>query len=126
MRHVVEINLGLLEVLGIPVGGVEFPIAHVESAVVQHIIEQAGGRYAVLNPGAAWPNKRWPPSRFGAVAVALRDRHGLASVVTWGPDEQPIAQETVAASHGAATLTPPTSIPDLVALARGATLMISG
>lgn len=126
MRHVVQINLGLLEPLGLTVVRPEFPIDRVDSAVARQIGERTGGRYAVLNPGAAWPNKRWPPSRFGAVAVALRDRHGLASVVTWGPDEQPIAQETVAASHGAATLTPPTSIPDLVAIARGATLMISG
>jgi len=125
-RHVVQINLGLLEPLGLSVVRPEFPIDRVHSDIARRIAERTGGRYAVLNPGAAWPNKRWPPGRFGAVAAALHKRHGLLSVVTWGPGEQAIAEQTVAASSGAATLTPQTSIADLVALARGALLMISG
>lgn len=125
-RHVVQINLGLLEPLGLTAVTPEFPIERVDSDVAKRIVEQTGGRYALLNPGAAWPNKRWPPARFGAIAEALRARHGLASVVTWGPGEQPIADELVAASRGAAMLAPRTTIADLVALARGASLMISG
>ena len=31
----------------------------------------AAGRFAVLNPGAAWPNKRWPAARFGAAGGPL-------------------------------------------------------
>jgi heptosyltransferase-1 len=125
-RHVVQINLGLLEPLGLTVVRPEFPIDRVDSEIARRIADRTAGRYAILNPGAAWPNKRWPPPRFGAVAAALHARHGLASVVTWGPGEQSIAQETVSASSGAAMLTPPTSVGDLVALARGASLMISG
>ena len=125
-RHVVQINLGLLEPLGLTVVRPEFPIDSVHSDIARRVGERTGGRYALLNPGAAWPNKRWPPRRFGAVAAALQDRHGIQSIVTWGPGEREIAEEAVAASSGAATLTPPTSIADLVALARGATLMISG
>jgi heptosyltransferase-1 len=74
-RHVVEINLGLLRPLGITAGPPEFPIEQVDSAAARQICEQTGGRYALLNPGAAWPNKRWPPSRLAAVAVALGERH---------------------------------------------------
>jgi heptosyltransferase-1 len=126
IAHVVFQNLSLLEALGLTVVTPEFPIERTESAVANDMRERTGGRYALLNPGAAWPNKRWPPSRFGAVAAALRDRHGLLSVVPWGPGEQPIAEELVASSRGAAILSPPTAIADLVALARGAALMISG
>ena len=64
-RHVVEINLGLLQPLGIPVAAPEFPIARVESEVAADVCRRTGGRYALLNPGAQWPNKRWPPARFG-------------------------------------------------------------
>ena len=85
-----------------------------------------GGRYALINPGAAWPNKRWPPARFGAVAGRAARAARLASVVLWGPGEEAIAGEVVASSGGAAMLSPPTTIADLVALARGAALMISG
>jgi lipopolysaccharide heptosyltransferase I len=125
-RHVVELNLGLLQTIGLTVARPEFPIDCVDSAVARQVAAQAGGRYALLNPGAAWPNKRWPPPRFAALARSLKDRHGLASAVLWGPSEQPLGEEIVAASAGAAVLCPKTTIADLVALARGAALMVSG
>jgi lipopolysaccharide heptosyltransferase I len=126
-RHVVEINLGLLELLGLPAAKPEFPIDHVDSDAARWVAQQTGGRYALLNPGAAWPNKRWPPSRLAAVAAGLRERHGLMSAVLWGPGEEALAREVVAgAGAGAAVASPKTTIADLVALARGATLMVSG
>jgi len=88
--------------------------------------ERAGNRYALVNPGAAWPNKRWPAARYGALAHAVEERHGLKTIVTWGPGEEPLAQEVVRESCGAALLSPKTSIADLLALIRGAALMISG
>jgi heptosyltransferase I len=124
--HVVWTNLGLLEALGVRSAPPEFPIARVESDVAKDVVNQTRGRYALLNPGAAWPTKRWPPARLAAVAGALRDRHALSSVVLWGPNEEPLAKEVVASSAGAAILSPRTSIADLVALCRGASLFISG
>ncbi len=124
--HIARQNLALVEALGVEARGLEFPLDPVESAVARQVAERAGGRYAILNPGAAWPNKRWPPSRLGEVAAALRDRHGLASVVIWGPGEQTLAEEAVAASRGAAFVSPRTTVSDLVALARGAAVMLSG
>lgn len=124
--HVVLTNLGLLEPLGIRVATPEFPIEQVASDAAVDTVGRTKGRYALLNPGAAWPTKRWPPSRLGAVAVALRDRHALTSVVLWGPAEEALAREVVSASAGAAMLSPRTSVADLVALARGASLFISG
>jgi heptosyltransferase-1 len=125
-RHIIEINLGLLAPLGLTMATVEFPIEQVESGAARAVMEQTGGRYALLNPGAAWPNKRWPPARLGAVARALRDKHGLTSAVLWGPHEESLATEVVAGSGGAAILAPKTTIADLVALARGAAVMVSG
>ena len=125
-RHVVQINLGLLGALGIPVAPPEFPIEQVDSPVARQALEQSGGRYALLNPGAAWPNKRWPPSRLAALAVALRERQGLMSVVLWGPGEGELAGAVVAEARGAALLSPQTTIADVVALARAALVMVSG
>jgi lipopolysaccharide heptosyltransferase I len=125
-RHVVDINIGLLTVLGITTQLREFPIEEVHSDVARAMREQTGGRYALLNPGAAWPNKRWPPARLSAIAVQLRERHGLMSVVLWGPGEEALAAEVVSGADGAAVLSPRTTIADLVALSRGAALMVSG
>ena len=125
-RHVMEINLGVLRALGVEPGPPEFTIADEPSVVAERMRERSGGAYALLNPGAAWPNKRWPPDRLAAIATALRDRHGLASVVLWGPGERELGEAVAAAAPGAALLTDETTIVDVVALARHAAVMVSG
>jgi lipopolysaccharide heptosyltransferase I len=125
-RHVVEINLGLLRLLGIDSAPAEFPLAARPSDAAREIAEATSGRYALLNPGAAWPNKRWPPARLAGLAAALRDRRNLKSVILWGPGELELAEQVVASAGGAAMLSPQTSIADLVALARGAAVLVSG
>jgi len=125
-RHVVEINLGVLRVLGLTAVRPEFPIDDAPSDAARAMHERTGGRYALLNPGAAWPNKRWPPARLAAIASQLRERHGLMSVVLWGPGEEALAADVVAHAGGAAVLSPKTTIADVVALARRAALMVSG
>ena len=125
-RHVVTINLGMLATLGVPPGPAEFPFSMTRSDAAERLSAATGGRYILLNPGAAWPNKRWPPERLAALARAIRDRHGVKSVVLWGPGEREIGQSVVAQSEDAALLTPPTRIEDVVAFARGAEVMVSG
>src|SRR4029450_1565224 len=66
-RHVGEMNLGLLEPLGVAPGRPEFPIEDVDSKVARWALAHTGGAYALLNPGAAWPNKGGPPARFAGV-----------------------------------------------------------
>src|SRR5438093_1084854 len=92
-RHVVDINLGLLRPLGLVPGAPEFPIEVVDSDVARVVRERTGGRYALLNPGAAWPNKRWPASRLGLVASALRERYGFTYIALVGEGDRQIASE---------------------------------
>ena len=125
-RHVVDINLGVLTRVGVTTPAREFPIEDVDSDAARNARQLTGGRYALLNPGAAWPNKRWPPARLAAIAIELRARHGLRSIVLWGPGEETLAAEVVAGAGGAAIVSPKTTIADLVALARRAALMVSG
>lgn len=124
--HVVEKNLRLARSVGAKDTALEFPIADVPSATVSSFLASHAGPFALVNPGAAWPNKRWPPDRLGLVCRALRERHGLAAVVVWGPGEESLAGVVVAASGGAAIAAPPTPLTDLVALARQARLIVSG
>lgn len=125
-RHVIEKNLRLAAAVGAKSGDLEFPIAPVQSEATAVLERRHIAHYALLNPCAAWPNKRWPAERFGRLAKILRDRHGLTSVVLWGPDEGRLAQLVVGASDDAAMAAPETKLPDLVALARGAKLIVSG
>lgn len=125
--HVIQKNLSLLSALGISTAEIEMPLRPDASAETLAAIQAAGSkRYAVLNPGAAWPNKRWPPERFGALAALLRERLGLSSMITWGPSERALADTIVAASSGAAVAAPPTTVADLAVLLREAALVVAG
>ena len=125
-RHVVEINLSLLSLLGIHDTTPAFPFTSIESPAARRVNGETGGRYALLNPGAAWPNKRWPPDRLAALARALHERHQLKSAVLWGPGERELADAVVSGAAGAALLVPQTTIADVMALTRGAAVMVSG
>jgi heptosyltransferase I len=128
--HVIEKNLASLSAFGIADRTPRFPIVVPESATATAVAGLVTGKglagYALINPCGGWPNKRWPAERFGEVAKSLADRYALLPVVLWGPGEEPRAQRVVDTSYGAAVLAPPTSVADILALARGARLMVSG
>ena len=100
--HVVEKNLALLSAFGIEDRARRFPIAVPDSPVRALILERVSSDghcgYALVNPGAGWPNKRWPADRFGEVAARLATRHALLPVVLWGPGEESLARAVVGAS----------------------------
>ena len=121
-RHVVDRNLGLLAGVGVADRAWSFPFRPPAPPTA----EAPRGAFAVLNPNAAWPTKRWPPERYGAVAEHLRRVHGLPCVVIWGPEDEPRAAAVVAASGGAAALAPPTNLVELASLLRAAALLVSG
>jgi len=127
-QHIIHKNLSILSALQIAPPVPELRLQPIGTPAMVKAIQAAGGSngYIVINPGAAWPNKCWPPDRFGAVANALRDRTGLHSLVTWGPKERALADAVSQASGGAATPAPPTSVSDLAALMQSAALAISG
>ena len=126
--HVIQKNLSILKAFDIVPGPVELPLHPAAGDATTAALAAAGGagNYAVLNPGAAWPNKRWPAEHFGALAAQLHARTGLRSLVTWGPNEQTLAGDVVRASGGAAALAPPTAIADLAVIMRDAALAVAG
>jgi heptosyltransferase-1 len=128
--HVIRKNLSVMPLLGVRDPDVRFPFVIPSSRVADLVAADVHARgalgYALINPGAAWPNKRWPPERFGAIARYLRDRHGLRSCVLWGAGEAPLADAVAHASSAAAERAPETSIGDILALSARASLMVSG
>jgi heptosyltransferase I len=128
--HVIDKNLSMLTAFRIDERPHRFPIEVPPSAALVAVTDRVARDglhgYALINPGAAWPNKRWPSERFGEVAKTVADSHGLLPVVLWGPGEEAMAQRIVDTSYDAAVLAPPTRVADVVALARGARLMLSG
>jgi lipopolysaccharide heptosyltransferase I len=125
--HVIQQNMAVVASAGVTDTRVMFPLSIAATATAEAVAARfAPNDYAVLNPGAAWPNKRWPATRFGSLAAAIRDRLGLRSLVIWGPGEQALAETVAAESSGAAEVSPATSIADLFAVAQHARLLVSG
>jgi lipopolysaccharide heptosyltransferase I len=128
--HVVDRNLSLLSAFGITERLRRFPITVPPSntgvQVADRVARDGRSGYALINPSAAWPNKRWPPERFAEIASWLADAHRLLPVVLWGPGELAIASRIVDTLGGQGMLAPQTGVGDLLALARDARLMLSG
>jgi heptosyltransferase I len=126
--HVIDKNLALAAHLGAPIAPRHVPLRiETPPALADALRRELGGsRYAVLNPGAGWPNKRWPLDRFAEVARRLRHIYGIPTLITWGPAERAAAGEIVAASGGAAHLSPETSVSELAAVMRRAALVVAG
>ena len=118
-RHVIAKNLTLVRAVGIESDEIQVPLRPSSDP-------RPNERLVVLNPGAGWPNKQWPPDRFGAVAAGLRKKRQLQSVVTWGPGEEFLARAVVESSEGAAELAPATTLPQLMSILASAALVVSG
>jgi heptosyltransferase I len=129
-RHVIDKNLSMLTALGVRMPEAAFPLEDRNPSIANEARARLGIRegasFAIINPGAGWPNKRWPPVYFAEVSRELAKRHGLRSIVLWGPGEEPIAAAVAAASDSTAVVSPPTTIADLVSLIKSAALMVSG
>ena len=125
--HVIDKNLSLLRAVGVQAASRDVRLRVPDEGAEELRAWPVGGaRYALINPGATWPNKRWPPDRFGALAARLREAHGLASVVAWGPEDAALADAVVAASKGAAVMAPALDLAAFVRAARRAAVVISG
>ena len=131
-RHVIEQNLSLAEaLLGRPAAQRQPDISRdlpcdpgAEQRIRQRLAEKGISDFAILNPGAGWGAKRWPPERYGEVARKLAGL-GLRSILNCGPGEEHLAHVAEAAGAGAAESMSVT-ITELIALTRQARLFIGG
>jgi heptosyltransferase I len=143
--HVIDKNLALLRAVGLRDVEKKFPALVAGEALRLALAQDtrsgqagvsaeavgAGGAkadapFALINPGAGWPNKRWPPEWFGDLARRIRSRHGIDSLVLWGPNEEMLARMVVDSSHGAARLAPLTGVGEMIGLVQQAALFVSG
>lgn len=80
--------------------------------------------FALLNPGAGWGGKQWPPERFGAVAQGLA-KHNIKSLINAPPGEEALARAVIEAGGGHAFAVK-ANIGQLIALTRRARLFVGG
>ena len=77
--------------------------------------------YAVLLPGTNWATKRWPVEHFASIVAPVRERFGLRAVVAGSPSDRDLA----ARIPNTTDVTGATSLPQLVALLQGASVVVA-
>lgn len=102
-----------------------FPLEPTAEDWADGLYGTVGGKpLAILNPGAGWGAKCWPPESFGVVARALAER-GMTVVINHGPGEEALAEEVRTASGNLASPLK-CSITELISLTRRASLFVGG
>jgi heptosyltransferase I len=132
--HIIDRNLRILRPFGVDNPDVRFDIAEFPEAraAFKEQIHDIGlsleeSRLAILNVGAAWPSKRWPPERFALLARHLAEQHNLISLTVFGSEEeQGLAEQVVQDSEGVARLAPKMSLQGLVELCRASRIFVGG
>src|SRR5256712_5271752 len=126
--HIIEQNLSLTEaVLQRPlnVPDIQFPChPAVENNCATNLEIPCGGNLVLINPGAGWGAKQWPPERYGQVAKELA-QEGFLSFINFSPGEEQLAKIVETVSEGTARLLLG-SLTQLIALTRRARLFIGG
>lgn len=127
--HVVDRALALLAPLGVEPPAVELGGDHVLTRTppeTADFLAARPGPYAVIQAGAGWGNKSYPPAWWGRVASELRRRAGLEVWVPIAPGEEALAAAVADASGGAARTVDTRPLHALGALIRHARLVLGG
>jgi heptosyltransferase-1 len=126
--HIVEQNLSLAEAVArkpLKIAEVQFPHDRAaERGCDSNLTADVGSNFVLINPGAGWGAKRWPPENYGEVARKVAEE-GFSPVINFGPGEEGLARAVELASNGAARPFSG-SVAQLIALARHARLFIGG
>jgi heptosyltransferase-1 len=133
--HVVDQYRAVVAALGVDltaVGPPAFPIARAADAEARMAgwLEEEGAKagtpLVLLNPGSGGDAKRWAVEAFRRLGEELAVRLGARVAVTWGPGEEPLARAIAYGMRPGALVPPPTTIAEMVALFRRATLVVGG
>lgn len=127
-RHAIERYLDVTEALGLGRAPVEFSLVTTpeDDAAVRSLLSPLGGApYAVVLPGTNWPTKRWPPEHAAALSLQLEAQLRLRVVIAGARDATEAAALITHRNPAALSAVNRTSVRELVALLRGASLVVS-
>jgi len=122
--HAVDRMLSVLAGLGLPREPAEFGPYDLPAVALPGALPD--GPFAVVLPGAAWANKRYPPGWWGEVARLLAADPGLPTLVAAGPGEEELAVGVGEGAGGAARVLPALGLAELATLLRRASLVLGG
>ena len=126
--HVVEQGRSLAEAVAhrrLELFVPDFPRdARGEQKVETQLRQWNASNFVLLNPGAGWGAKQWPPERYGDVARRLAE-DGVKSLINFGPGEE-FLMRAVESASGSKAKGVAGSLTELIALTRRARIFIGG
>ena len=82
--------------------------------------------FALLVPSTRWETKCWPPERFGELAVVIRERFDMKSVLVGGESDRDAGNAAAAAAAGSAvSLCGRTTLRELASLIESAAVVVT-
>ena len=131
-RHVIEMNLSLVERLGVrppPPEEWKFPLPQndADDREVENRLGALGaGEFIVLNPGGGWKSKCWPPENYAELVRRIEREIPAKFLLTGSPDEEPLVNDILRGASSPHASYFPSTILQLIALARRAMLFVGG
>lgn len=128
-RHVIEINLSLVESLGARSGAWEFPLPGTaeDQAEVRERLEKLGAaEYIIVNPGGGWKGKRWSPENYAGAIRRLSEELPYNMLLTGSRQEEEMIRDILAMASTPRAQWFPSTLVQFIVLARGAKLLIGG
>ncbi len=127
--HAVDRLLRVAEALGASIAEPRFVVAvgEADRRWARAALAEVARPALVLNLGARWLTKRWPPEHFAEVARRAVDARGAGLVAVGSPEDRPLVEALRARLPGVPLLdlSGRTSLPQLAALAAEADLFLS-
>ena len=129
--HIINKNLELAKQaldISVPSENFEFPIYTngIHQAEAEKIIEQAGERFAILNPAGGWLTKLWHAEKFGALADRLWEEFAMTSVITTAPNEIELSEKVLKNSKSGKVLLAQPGLKGFYELAKRAKIYVGG
>ena len=126
--HKVDHNLALARHAGARESTPRFPLEirpEDEEAASRELAQNNLAEFFVLNPGGGWRSKCWPPARYGELHRKMVERFGCRGLVTFGPGEDDLAKQLVAAAGDPPPVAIPLGLGPLMAALRRAKFIVS-
>jgi heptosyltransferase-1 len=127
--HAVDRLLNVAEALGADIAAPRFTVAISEEdrRWAQETLSSVAGPRLVLNVGARWLTKRWPPGQFAQVARRAASERGAGLVAVGAPEDRALVDELLAALSPlpCLDLCGRTTLPQLAAIASEADCFLS-
>lgn len=131
-NHVIELNLALLESLGVPRPERtqwEFPLPlsrDDEEFVTRALAVEGTKDFLILNPGGGWQSKCWSPENYAELIRSCSPELGFDFLLTGSPAEEPLIQRIIEQSGVRRARYFPSTVTQFIALARRARLLVAG